>query len=135
MVVVKILLTAIHMVACVLLIIVILLQSSKGGGLSGTFGGTGTTAFFGPRGTADILTKVTRYLAAGFMILSLTLSLLASAGMERKSVTQEVLKEMPAANLPAIEDLEVPMEESGPPSGAGAAEGEGGFETIPEDGE
>ncbi len=77
MIVLKVILTSIHIIVSVLLVVVILLQSSKGGGLSGTFGGTASTTLFGPRGTANALSKITQYLAGGFLVLSLTLSMLA----------------------------------------------------------
>ena len=45
------------------LIIAVLLQSSKGGGLAGTFGGSGVSGgVFGGRGAAPFLTKATTVL-------------------------------------------------------------------------
>jgi preprotein translocase subunit SecG len=60
---------------CTLLILIVLLQAGKGGGLAGAFGGGGGQAFLGARGAADFLSKLTVYLAVGFMLLSLILSL------------------------------------------------------------
>ncbi|MGQ9610861.1 MAG: preprotein translocase subunit SecG [bacterium] len=60
---------------CILLILVVLLQSGKGGGLSGAFGGAGAQPFLGARGTADFLSKLTIYLAIGFISLALILSI------------------------------------------------------------
>lgn len=60
---------------CVLLILIVLLQAGKGGGLAGAFGGGGGQTFLGARGAADFLSKLTVYLAVGFMLLSLILSL------------------------------------------------------------
>jgi len=105
MIILKTLLMGIHVIISIMLVVVILLQASKGGGLSGTFGGQASTALFGPRGTADVLSKITQYLAGGFLVLSLTLSMIAGAGQTPQSVTQKVLEAMPAANLPAVEDL------------------------------
>ena len=100
-------LTFIHVIICVLLVIAILLQSSKGGGLAGTFGGqSSSTALFGTRGTASALATVTKYLAAAFLALSLTLSLMAGGSRVTESVTQKVLQQTPASQLPAVEDLE-----------------------------
>jgi preprotein translocase subunit SecG len=60
---------------CILLILMVLLQAGKGGGLSGAFGGMGTAQpFLGARGTVNFLSKLTIYLAIGFMALSLVLS-------------------------------------------------------------
>lgn len=62
---------------CILLILMVLLQAGKGGGLSGAFGGMGSSQpFLGARGTADFLSKFTVYLAIAFMALSLVLSVI-----------------------------------------------------------
>lgn len=105
-------LTFLHVLTCILLITAVLLQAAKGGGLSGTFGGTTTSTLFGPRGTASALSTVTQYLAAVFMVLSLSLSLLAGTGRRVESVTQKVLESTPASQLPPVEALDF---------GAGAA--------------
>ena len=60
---------------CILLILIVLLQAGKGGGLAGAFGGGGGQTFLGTRGAADFLSKLTVYLAVGFMLLALILSL------------------------------------------------------------
>lgn len=115
MVVIEFIFKFIHVIISVLLVVVILLQSSKGGGLSGTFGGQASSAIFGARGTATALSTITKYLAIGFLALSLILSMIAGRGIVTQSVTQEVLKTAPAAQLPSLEDIQY---ESG---GAGAA--------------
>jgi preprotein translocase subunit SecG len=60
---------------CVLLISVILVQSSKGGGLSGTFGGSNVTTMFGARRTSDFLQKATIVMAVIFMLTALLMNL------------------------------------------------------------
>ena len=67
-----------HILVCFALIIVVLMQSSKGGGLAGAFGGGGDQTVFGGHETATFLSKATTYLAVVFMLLSLTLAVLAS---------------------------------------------------------
>ncbi|MDP8237844.1 MAG: preprotein translocase subunit SecG [Candidatus Hatepunaea meridiana] len=99
-------LTFIHIIVAIVLVVAILLQASKGGGLAGTFGGQASSALFGPRGTASVLSRVTQYLAGSFLVLSIVLSFMAGAGQVTESVTQKVLKETSAAHLPAIEDLD-----------------------------
>jgi preprotein translocase subunit SecG len=64
----------IHLMIVVALIGVVLLQRSEGGGL-GIGGGGG---FMSSRGTANLLTRTTGILAAGFFVTSLFLSWLAS---------------------------------------------------------
>ncbi|NQU06146.1 MAG: preprotein translocase subunit SecG [Calditrichaeota bacterium] len=107
MIIVKSILLFIHVIISLLLIVTILLQASKGGGLSGTFGGQSSTGLLGSRGTASALSTVTKYLAGGFLLLSLTLSMMAGAGGKSvESVTQKVLQQTPASQLPAVQDLD-----------------------------
>ena len=59
---------------CVILTLVILLQDSKGEGLSSSaFGGAEMQSVLGGRGAATFLSKMTTWLAIGFMIISLFL--------------------------------------------------------------
>jgi preprotein translocase subunit SecG len=73
-----ILLTILHVLACLFLIIVVLLQSGKAADLAGAFGGMGSQTAFGPRGAATVLTKATQIAAALFMLTSLSLSVLST---------------------------------------------------------
>src|SRR6266403_1694729 len=68
----------IHLMIVAVLIGTVLLQKSEGGGL-GMGGGAG---FMSSRGTANLLSRTTAVLAAGFFLTSLFLSWLAS--MDRK---------------------------------------------------
>ena len=66
------LLVTLHVMVALLLVGAILLQpGSKGGGLSATFGGGGANSAFGAAGAAPMLSKVTYWLAAIFMVTSL----------------------------------------------------------------
>jgi preprotein translocase subunit SecG len=65
-----------HIVACLFLIGVVLLQQGKSQDLASAFGGGGTQTAFGPRGSANVLSRATTVLAAGFMVTSLALSML-----------------------------------------------------------
>jgi preprotein translocase subunit SecG len=65
-----------HIIACLFLIAVVLLQQGKGQDLASAFGGGGTQAAFGPRGSATVLSRATTILAAVFMVTSLSLSIL-----------------------------------------------------------
>jgi preprotein translocase subunit SecG len=68
----------IHLMLVLAMIGVVLLQKSEGGGLGiGSSGG-----FMTSRGTANVLTRATALLAAGFFLTSLFLSIIA--GHERK---------------------------------------------------
>jgi len=74
------LITLIHIVVCFILIIVVLLQSGKSADLAGTFGGGGSQSIFGPRGTTNILSKVTTICAVLFMFTSIGLWILSAKG-------------------------------------------------------
>jgi preprotein translocase subunit SecG len=67
----------IHLMIVVAMIGVVLLQKSEGGGLVSS-----TSGFLTGRGTANVLTRTTALLAAGFFVTSLMLSYIAS--YERK---------------------------------------------------
>jgi preprotein translocase subunit SecG len=68
--------TFFHIVACLFLIAVVLLQQGKGQDLASAFGGGGTQTAFGPRGSANVLSRTTTVLAGVFMISSLALTIL-----------------------------------------------------------
>ena len=65
-----------HIVACFFLIAVVLLQQGKGQDLASAFGGGGSQTAFGPRGSANVLSRATTILAGLFMVTSLVLSML-----------------------------------------------------------
>jgi preprotein translocase subunit SecG len=92
-------LTIIHVFVCLFLIIVVLLQSGKAADLAGAFGGMGSQATFGPRGTATLLSKLTTIAAASFMVTSLVLSIMATRGSGAGSSVTDRLK--PAAEKKA----------------------------------
>ncbi|HKC10897.1 MAG TPA: preprotein translocase subunit SecG [Vicinamibacteria bacterium] len=65
----------VHVIACLFLIAVVLLQQGKGQDLASAFGGGGTQTAFGPRGSANVLSRATTVLAGVFMVSSLALSM------------------------------------------------------------
>jgi preprotein translocase subunit SecG len=70
------LVVTLHVIACLFLIAVVLLQQGKGQDLASAFGGGGTQTAFGPRGSANVLSRATTILAGVFMVTSLALSIL-----------------------------------------------------------
>jgi preprotein translocase subunit SecG len=54
----------------------VLLQQGKNQDLASAFGGGGTQTAFGPRGSANVLSRATTILAGVFMVTSLALSIL-----------------------------------------------------------
>ena len=72
----------IHLMIVLVMIGAVLLQKSEGGGL-GMGGGAG---FMSSRGTANLLTRTTAILAAGFFATSLLMSWLASLDRKPTSI-------------------------------------------------
>jgi preprotein translocase subunit SecG len=85
-------LLVIHLMLALGLICVVLLQRSEGGGLGigGGGGGGGMGGFLTGRGTANLLTRATAILAAGFMLTSIVLTILAGAGSETRSIIEDL---------------------------------------------
>ncbi|MHB8170346.1 MAG: preprotein translocase subunit SecG [Thermincolia bacterium] len=66
----------IHVLVSLGVIAVILLQSGKSAGLSGAITGGAETLFGKKKGMDEFLSKITAFVALGFLLTSLTLSLL-----------------------------------------------------------
>jgi preprotein translocase subunit SecG len=98
---------SLHLIACFFLIGVVLLQQGKGGDLASAFGGGGTQTAFGPRGSANVLSRGTTVLAAVFMVTSLALSTMRP---KAKTLLDEV--QAPAAASPAS----APVKPAAPPA-------------------
>lgn len=79
-------LLVIHVLLAVSLVGIVLLQRSEGGGLGLGGSGGGMSGFMTARGTANLLTRTTAILAALFIVTSITLTILARSGGERKSI-------------------------------------------------
>lgn len=77
-----ILLAILHVIVSLFIIGVVLLQQGKSADLAGAFGGQGSQTAFGPRGAANLLTKLTTYSAIMFMVTSigLTIALARASG-------------------------------------------------------
>jgi preprotein translocase subunit SecG len=89
--------------ACAILIVVILLQPGKSDA-GALFTSSVSSTAFGPRGTANLLAKITIGAAAAFMLIALTLSLPGLNGSH--SVLQSGSLPLPApspsASVPAV---------------------------------
>ena len=91
----------VSIIVAVLLIIMVLLQSSKGGGLAGSFGGSGQFGtVFGTRRTADFLSKATWWLGGSLLILAIVINLFFLPGQStsdsRESIIQSGSQQVPA---------------------------------------
>src|SRR5579862_5558526 len=65
------------MIMCVFLVLLILIQKGRGGGLASAFGGAGGNTAFGSK-TGDVLTWATSIVFGIFLVLAITLNLLAN---------------------------------------------------------
>jgi len=110
-------LLVIHILLALALIGVVLLQRSEGGGLGiggggGGGGGGGMSGFLTGRGTANLLTRTTAILAAGFMVSSIVLTILAGHG-ESGSIVDGIPSDIPVQPAP-IQEPATPSEPSVP---------------------
>jgi preprotein translocase subunit SecG len=81
-----ILLVILHVFVSLFLVGVVLLQQGKSADLAGAFGGQGSQTAFGPRGAANLLTKLTTWSAIFFMLTSIGLTILLSRASSDHSV-------------------------------------------------
>jgi preprotein translocase subunit SecG len=101
---------AIHLMLVLAMIGVVLLQKSEGGGFVSS-----TSGFMTGRGTANVLTRTTALLAAGFFITSLALSLLAAHSREGGSL------------IPSSTSTQQPAPPGSPPATTPLNSGSGGL--------
>src|ERR1700753_3228512 len=93
-----ILLVILHVIVCLFLCGVVLLQQGKSADLAGAFGGQGSQTAFGPRGAANLLTRLTTWSAIIFMLTSIALTVAMSHSSTNKSVLSG---SQPAQSTPA----------------------------------
>src|SRR5580658_6286342 len=124
----------IHLMIVLAMIGVVLMQRSEGGGLG--MGGGGGGGFLSSRGTANVLTRTTAILAAGFFLTSLLLSYLAGMDRKPRSIlgTSGPSQTAPGAPLPPLDQpggggLLGPLPGGQPPPGAPSAP-EGGAPQV-----
>jgi preprotein translocase subunit SecG len=77
-----------HLLIAITLVGSVLLQRSEGGGLGmgGGGGGGGMGGFMTGRATANLLTRATAVLAAGFFLTSMTLAIMHSGNSKPTSI-------------------------------------------------
>ena len=94
----------VHLLIAIALVGIILLQRSEGGALG--IGGGGGGGLMTGRASANLLTRVTAFLAAGFIATSLLLAIVAANRTEPRSILDET--------PPAATEPEVPSAPSAP---------------------
>ena len=110
-----VLLVILYVLVCLFLIMVVLLQQGKGADLAGAFGGGGSQTSFGPRGTTNIMHRMTTGAFVLFVVLCLTLTILS--GKRRTSVMEGVPVAAPVETSDTADAAE-------PALGAATEEGE-----------
>ena len=90
----------VHLLLALGLIGVVLLQRSEGGGL-GMGGGGGGVGVMSSRAAATALGKVTWFLAIGFIITSIALTISAASKSSGSSVIDQIGGSAPAATAPS----------------------------------
>ena len=88
----------IHLLLAVALVAVILVQKSEGGALG--IGGGGMSGFMSGRSTANLLTRTTAVLTAGFFGTSIALAMIAGHGRASVSVIDQPVTTQPAPAAP-----------------------------------
>jgi preprotein translocase subunit SecG len=130
-----VLLVVVHVTVCLALILVVLLQVGKGQSIGAAFGGAGSSqTFFGSRGPATFLSRLTTVSAVLFMLTSLGLAYLSSSGEQGSTITHKappVTDVAPApmtlptpGPVPAPLTAPTPDPESAPPQEAPAVPAE-----------
>jgi preprotein translocase subunit SecG len=95
--------TALHVIVCLLMIALVLLQDPKASGAGGMFGGGGgSNSLLGATGAATFLTRLTRWSAVTFGITCIVLSLLSRPNVG------SVLDSVPAQAQQPVNSIAVP---------------------------
>lgn len=101
----------IHLMICIAMVAIILLQRSEGGALGIGGGGGG---FMSGRGSGNLLTRATAYIAAAFFITSIALTVLADLRSTGPSLGDGTATQG-ESSAPALPDLQtIAPEETSP---------------------
>jgi preprotein translocase subunit SecG len=117
-------LLVIHMFLALGIIGLVLIQRSEGGGLGIGGGGGGAGNFASPRGTANILSRLTAIFAAGFFTTSLILGILAGQHTTKNTNILDDLETPASVAAPLVNeaDTKTTEEKSSEPPAAPIAE-------------
>ena len=124
-----VLITIIHVLACIVLVLTVLLQAGKGADIGAVFGGASTT-IFGSSGAGNFLTRLTTGAAIVFMLTSLALTYGSSHSTSNTLMPERAAvagKSAPAAADEAAvpdEGAGAPADENPAPAGGAAAPAE-----------
>ena len=106
--------TIIHVMACIFLVLVVLLQTGKGADMGAVFGGSSSTVF-GSSGAGTFLTRLTTVTAIVFMLTSLSLTYFSARRNTATVFDTAPPAAAPAPQAPAAPELPQP-EANAPPA-------------------
>ena len=90
----------VFIIVCLFMILLVLIQKGRGGGLASAFGGAGGNTAFGSK-TGDVLTWATSVVFGIFLVLAITLNLLASNyHNKRNGISSTITTSSPPAGNP-----------------------------------
>jgi len=107
--------TVVHVIACLFLIGVVLLQQGKGADMGAVFGGSSST-IFGSSGAGNFLTRLTTIMAVVFMLTSLTLTYTGARHISSTVFDSAPLQEAPPLEVPAQPQAQAPAGEPAAPA-------------------
>ena len=110
-----ILIKILHIAVAVFLILVVLLQTGKGAEMGAAFGGSSQT-LFGSGGPAGFMAKLTTAAAVGFMLTSLGLAYISSAGQVQLPASQQIPVQTPAETAPGAVPEAAPQADPAAPA-------------------
>src|ERR1051325_3839069 len=101
-------------IVCLFLVLIVLIQKGRGGGLASAFGGASGNTAFGSK-TGDVLTWATSIVFGIFLVLAISLNLLANARFSRnnKPIGARSAPVAPVAPAPVAPESETPAASSG----------------------
>jgi preprotein translocase subunit SecG len=91
---------ALYVFVCIVLILLVLIQKGRGGGLASAFGGGGGNTAFGSK-TGDVLTWGTSVVFGVFLVIAISLSVIADRVNTRATAPAVTGTSAPTPGAPA----------------------------------
>jgi preprotein translocase subunit SecG len=91
--------TSLFAIVSAFMILLILIQKGRGGGLASAFGGAGGNTAFGAK-TGDVLTWATSVVFGIFLVLAITMNLIANSINAKRTTIPGTTNTSPASSTP-----------------------------------
>lgn len=130
-------LTVIHYLICALLVVTVLLQFGKGAEMGAVMGGGASQAVFSSSAKGNFMTKLTTFLAIGFMVNSIILTTMKSREAKKSLFDNEapvaapLNSDMEALNKKALETAPAAQQSAPASTTPAAAATAGPTATVP----